>query len=140
MRVRHLIALAVLLLASAGAQACLFATKTPPEGWYQWASMLFAAEVTEVARDPQRPVDVVTARVVETFKGTEVAGAGTLTVSLSNRYWTNCKVEQPAAGARVLVAMNANGEALLVPLTASFAEALRAFRKGSPAPFPEKGS
>ena len=128
MRVRHLIAIAVLALATGRAHACLFATSTPPEGWFQWASMLYAADVTGVGRDPQKPVDIVTARVVETFKGPQAAGAGTLTVSLSTRYWTNCKVEKPAVGARVLVAMNPNSEAMLVPLSATFAEKLRSHK------------
>jgi hypothetical protein len=126
---QRLLAIAVLQLASGWAHGCLFATKTPPEGWFQWASQLFAADVAEVGKDPQKPVDVITARVVETFKGPEIAaGTGTLTVSLSSRYWTNCKVEKPAAGARVLVAMNASGEAMLVPLSAGFAEQLRAHK------------
>jgi hypothetical protein len=128
MKVRHLIALAVLALATNRAYACLFATSTPPEGWYQWSSMLFAADVVDIARDGQKAADTITARVIETFKGPQAAGTGTLSVSVSNRYWTNCKVEKPAVGARVLVAMNANSEALLVPLSASFAERLRAYR------------
>ena len=37
------------------------------------------------------------------------------------------QLELPAAGARVLVAMNANSEVMLVPLSASYAEQLRAF-------------
>jgi hypothetical protein len=49
-------------------------------------------------------------------------------VSLSSRYWTNCKVEKPAVGARVLVALNPNGDAMLVPLSASFAQQLRAYK------------
>ncbi len=98
------------------------------EGWYQWSSQLFAADVTELSKDPQKPLDVVTARVVETFKGPKIEGTGTLTVSLSNRYWINCKVERPVAGARVLVALNPNGEAMLVPLSAGYAEKLRALK------------
>lgn len=127
MNFRHPIALAVLALASGWAQACLFATRTPPQGWFEWASALFAGDVTAVEMDGQKPVDVVTVRVVETFKGPD-ASHGTLTVRLSNRYWTNCKVERPAAGARVLVATNANSDAMLVPLSASYAEKLRRLR------------
>ena len=123
---RRLLAAALLQLAAGGAQACLFATSTPPEGWYQWASLLLAADVTQLDRDPQKPVDVITARVVESFKGPEITGTGTLTVRLSSRYWANCKVEMPAAGARVLVALNPNGDAMLVPLSAGLAEQLRA--------------
>jgi hypothetical protein len=121
---RRWIAIAVLQLAAGAAQACLFATSTPPEGWYQWASGLFAGDVTGVAKDGEKPIDVVTVRVVETFKGPD-ASHGTLTVRLSNRYWTNCRVARPAAGARVLVAMNANSDAMLVPLSESYAEQLR---------------
>ena len=109
------------------AHACLFATSTPPEGWYQWASGLFAGDVTAVERDGQKPVYVVTVKVVETFKGPDAAH-GTLTVRLSNRYWTNCRVEPPVAGARVLVAMSPNSDAMLVPLSASYAQQLRAYK------------
>jgi len=105
----------------------LFATSTPPEGWYQWASGLFAGDVTGVAKDGEKPIDVVTVRVVETFKGPDAAH-GTLTVRISNRYWTNCRVERPAAGARVLVAMNPNSDAMLVALSAGYAERLRAHK------------
>jgi len=124
---RRWIAIAVLQLAAGGAQACLFATSTPPEGWYQWASGLFAGDVTGVAKDGEKPIDVVTVRVVETFKGPDAAH-GTLTVRISNRYWTNCRVERPAAGARVLVAMNPNSDAMLVPLSAGYADRLRAHK------------
>ena len=127
MRFRHLIAIAVLQLATGWAQACLFATSTPPEGWYQWASGLFAGDVTAVEKDGQKPIDVITVRVVETFKGPDAAH-GTLTVRISNRYWANCRLEMPVTGARVLVAMNPNSDAMLVPLSASFAEQLRAYK------------
>ena len=129
---RRLMLIAVLQLVTGWAHACLFATSTPPEGWYRWSSMLFAADVTELGADPHKPLDIVTARVIETFKGADATGTGTLTVSLSNRYWTNCKVQKPAVGARVLVAMNANGEAMLVPLSASYAEELRRQRAKQP--------
>ena len=125
---RRLALIAVLQFATGWAHACLFATTTPPAGWFQWASLLFAADVTEIGKDPQKPVDIITARVVETFKGPQAAGTGTLTVSLSGRYWTDCKVERPALGARVLVAMNAASDAMLVPLSASYAEQLRAYQ------------
>jgi hypothetical protein len=120
--------MALLPLAAGRAQACLSATTTPPEGWYRWASVLFAADVIEIGRDAMKPLDVVTARVVETFKGPAAAGAVTLTVRLSERYWLNCKVAKPALGERVLVAMNANGDAMLVPLSASYAGQLRSSR------------
>ena len=50
---------------------------------------------------------------------------------ISTRYWTNCRVETPVPGARVLVAMNANSDIMLVPLSASYAEQLRAYRGGA---------
>jgi len=127
MRLRHLIAIAVLPLVSGWAQACLFATSTPPEGWYQWASGLFAGDVTALAKDDQKPVDVITVRVVETFKGPDATN-GTLTVRVPSRNWAACKLELPAAGVRVLVAMNANSEVLLVPLSTAYTEKLRAIR------------
>ena len=123
----RLFAFVVLQAAWGWAHACLFATSTPPEGWYQWSSGLFAGDVTAVEKDGEKPIDVVTVRVVETFKGPDAAH-GTLTVRLSNRYWANCRVERPAAGTRVLVAMNPNSDAMLVPLSASYAEQLRAHR------------
>lgn len=125
MKFRHWVAIAVLQLAAGAAHACLFATQTPPDGWYQWASGLFAGDVAAVERE--RSVDVITVRVLEVFKGPD-AQSGTLTVYISTRYWTNCKVEMPAAGARVLVAMNANSDAMLVPLSAAFTEQLRAHK------------
>jgi len=120
-------ALAILLLTSGAAHACLFATKTPPGGWYQWSAALFAGDVTAVERDREKPVDVITVRVVETFKGPDATN-GTLTVRISSRHWTTCKVEIPAVGMRVLVAMNANSDAMLVPLSSSFSEQLRAYK------------
>jgi len=130
MRLRHLIAIAVLSSASGWAQACLFATSTPPEGWYQWAAKgLFAGDVTEVEKDAQKPVDVIIVRVVETFKGPDATN-GTLTVRIPSRNWNACKLEVPVAGARVLVAMNANSEVMLVPLAASYAEQLKGWRAG----------
>jgi hypothetical protein len=132
MRLRHLIAIAVLSSASGWTQACLFATSTPPEGWYQWgAKGLFAGDVTAVAKDAQKPVDVITVRVVETFKGPD-ATDGTLTVRVPSRNWAVCKLEVPLAGARVLVAMNANSEVMLVPLSAVYAERLRKIRALTP--------
>jgi hypothetical protein len=128
MRLRHLIAMAVLSLASGWVQACLFATSTPPEGWYQWAANgLFAGDVTAVGKDESKPVDVITVRVVETFKGPDATN-GTLTVRVPSRNWNACKLEVPVAGARVLVAMNANSEVMLVPLSTAYAEKLRVIR------------
>lgn len=82
---------AVLLSTTGWANACLFATTTPPEGWYQWASGLFAGDVTALEKDGQKPVDVITVRVVETFKGPD-ASNGTLTVRVPSRNWAACKL------------------------------------------------
>jgi hypothetical protein len=125
---RRLIAIAVFQLASSGAYACLWATSTPPEGWYQWSAQLFGGDVTAVSKDESRPVDVITVKVVETFKGPETPHGGTLTVRVPSRNWAACKLELPATGARVLVALNANSEVLLVPLSASYTEQLRKIR------------
>jgi hypothetical protein len=124
---RRLLAIAVLHLLTGPVQACLFATSTQPEGWYQWASGLFAGEVTGVANDSQKPVDVITVRVVETFKGPDAAH-GTITVRIPARHWASCRLEPPVLGNRVLVAMNPHSDAMLVPLSASYAERLRAHR------------
>ena len=118
-------AIALLLLTGGAAHACLFASKTPPEGWYQWSAALFAGDVAAVERDKETSVDIITVRVVEAFKGPEGANA-TLTVRISERHWTTCRTEKPSVGARVLVAMNANSDAMLVPLSVRFAEQLRA--------------
>jgi hypothetical protein len=126
---RRLIAIAVFQLASTGAHACLWATSTPPEGWYQWSAQLFGGDVTAVSKDESKPVDVITVKVVETFKGPETPHGGMLTVRVPSRNWAACKLELPTAGARVLVALNANSEVLLVPLTATYAEQLRAVKR-----------
>ena len=126
---RRLIAIAVFQLASTGAYACLWATSTPPEGWYQWSAQLFGGDVTAVSKDESKPVDVITVKVVETFKGPETPHGGTLTVRVPSRNWAACKLELPATGARVLVALNANSEVLLIPLSASYAEQLRAIKQ-----------
>jgi hypothetical protein len=117
----------LLQMAAASAQACLFATSTPPEGWYQWSERLFGGDVIAVGKDESRPVDVITVRVVETFKGTEVTNA-TLTVRVPSRNWVACKLEMPVAGARVLVALNQSSEVMLVPLSASYTEQLRVYK------------
>ena len=118
------LAFVIALMTSGAAQACLFATRTPPEGWYQWSAALFAGDVASVEKDGDKPLDVITVRVVEAFKGPEAPNA-TLTVRIPTRYWTNCRLETPVPGARVLVAMNANSDVMLVPLSASYAEQLR---------------
>lgn len=125
MFIRRIVALSLLLLIPGGVHACLFVTTTPPEGWYQWASALFAGDVTAVERE--KSTDVITVAVVETFKGPDASRA-TLTVHVPSRHWASCKLAVPAIGVRVLVAMNPNSDAMLVPLTESYAERLRAHR------------
>jgi hypothetical protein len=128
LKLRQRIAVAVLLFAASNAHACLFATTTPAEGWFQWSKALFAGDVTGLDKDGAKPVDVITVRVAETFKGPD-ASNGTLTVRVPSRHWKLCKMELPALGARVLVALNANSEVMLVPLPAAYAEQLRGLRR-----------
>jgi hypothetical protein len=127
----RLLAIAVLQLLIGGAHACLFATTTQPAGWYQWASGLFGGDVTKVEQDRQKSLDVITVRVVETFKGPDAAH-GTLTVRVPSRHWAACRVELPLVGTQVLVAINPNSDAMLVPLSASYAGLLRAHRSKQP--------
>jgi hypothetical protein len=122
---RYLLTIAVLQFATGWAQACLFARDTQPEYWYEWASALFAGVVTEVVQDRQKALDVITVRVVETFKGPEGAFA---TLQVPNRLWSSCRLDLPVVGAHVLVALNPNSDTLLVPLTSSYAERLREHR------------
>ena len=122
---RYLIILAALLLALP-AEACLFARDARPADWLDWSSALFAADVTEVSHDAEKRVDNISLRVVETFKGPAMAEAAKLQVP--TRLWTACRLERPATGARVLVALNPNSDALLVPLLKEMAEALRKHR------------
>jgi hypothetical protein len=117
---RNLIILAALSLALP-AQACLFARDAKPADWLEWSSALFAADVTNVAQDAG--VDHISLRVVETFKGPAMAESAKLQVPA--RLWSACRLERPAAGARVLVALNPNSDALLVPLTPPYVQALR---------------
>jgi len=118
----RLLALAVVLFLASPAHACRFAKDAQPEHWFEWASALFAADVTAVAQDRQKPIDVITVSVVETFKGPPGTFA---TLQVPSRMWASCLLEKPAVGARVLVALNANGDALLVPLTAPYTDLLR---------------
>ncbi|MGH8669800.1 MAG: hypothetical protein ACREUH_11270 [Burkholderiales bacterium] len=126
---RRLLALAALLLAAGAAHACLFVKDIPPGQWYDWASALFAGEVARVEQDAAK-VDVITVRVTETFKGPQGAVA---TLRVPSRMWTSCRMELPAAGASVLVAINPNNDTALVPLRAEDAAVLRG-RRGKPAP------
>jgi hypothetical protein len=121
--VRRLIALAVLQLLVASAHACLFARDTKPAEWYEWSRELFSGEVTRLEQDPQKPLDIITVRVAEVFKGPQ--GAATATLRVPHRMWSSCRLVRPALGAHVLVGLNPDGDTLVVPLAEDFAERLR---------------
>lgn len=125
MRLRNLVAIALLQLAAGGAHACLFARDVQPRDWYEWSSALFSAEVTKVEQDAGSALDIVTVRIGETFKGAKGEFA---TLRIPNRMWASCHLERPDAGARVLVALNSNNDTMLVPLTARYAGQLRELR------------
>jgi hypothetical protein len=129
MALRYLLAIAVLQLIAVPAHACLFARDTQPEYWYEWATALFAGDVTSVEQDAQKSLDIITVRVVETFKGPKGASA---TLSVPHRMWASCRLELPAVGAHVLVALNPASDTLLVPLTADYAALLRAHGARTP--------
>jgi hypothetical protein len=124
------------LLASAffsPAHACLFARDAQPKDWLEWATVLLAAEVVGIEHDGQKAIDIVSLRVVETFKGPPAAETATL--QMPSRLWAACRLERPVVGARVLAALNPNSDALLVPLSAEYAERLRMAKSPSaPAP------
>src|SRR5687768_2471609 len=107
---QRLVAAAVLLVLATAASACRFAQDAQPPQWYEWSTSLFAADVTGVERDRQKSLDVITLRVVETFKGPEGAAA---TLRVPSRMWASCGLERPSVGARVLVALNPNSDTLL---------------------------
>jgi hypothetical protein len=128
----RLLAIIVLLALTPAANACRFAQDAQPAQWYEWSTSLFAADVASVELEPQKSVDVITVRIVETFKGPEGAAA---TLRVPNRMWASCGLVRPQAGARVLVALNPNSDTLLVPLTDTYAQRLRPLRaKPQPAP------
>lgn len=120
----RLLVVILLHLFAGAAQACLFVKDIPPGQWYDWSSVLFAGEVTRVEQDA-RKVDVITVRVSETFKGPQ---GDLATLRVPSRMWTSCRMELPAVGARVLVAINPNQDTALVPLRADHVSALRARR------------
>lgn len=127
--VKTLLAVVAIQLAAGTAHACLFVKDIPPGQWYDWASALFAGEVTHVEQDAGK-VDVITVRVSETFKGPE---GDVATLRVPSRMWTSCSMALPAVGAEVLVAINPNNDTALVPLRADYAGPLRQ-RRGKPAP------
>jgi hypothetical protein len=119
------LAVALLQLVMAQAHACRFAQDAQPAQWFEWSSSLFAADVASIEADPQKPLDVIELRVVEAYKGPPAASAK---LQVPSRMWESCRLERPRAGARVLVAFNPNGDTLLVPLSAGYADLLRAHR------------
>lgn len=133
----RLFALLVLPFTVLPAQAtCMFARDTKPQDWYQWASVLVAGDVAAV--ESRGGIDVVSLRVVEAYKAP--AGVQTATLEIPRKLWATCRIARPAVGERVLGALNANHDALLVPLTDAYAEQLRKigtvpiFPQSAPAP------
>ena len=118
------LATAVLQLATGPAEACSFTRNAAPERWYEWASNLFAGTVTKVEQDRKRSLDIITVRVVETFKGPEGEVA---TVQIPTGLRAMCSQELPAIGAQVLVAMDPTNNSAVVPLTADYAKLLREY-------------
>jgi hypothetical protein len=100
---------------------CMFARDSKPQDWYEWAQVLVAGDVVGV--EQRGSVDVVSLRVVETFKGP--AGVQTATLEIPQKLWATCRIERPAPGDHVLGALNANNDALLVPLNESYAAEMR---------------
>jgi hypothetical protein len=127
---RALAALALLILTAPAQALCLFARDAKPTDWYDWAAVLVAADVTAVEQKGR--LDVVSLRVIETFKGP--VGVDTVTLQMPNNLWQACKLERPKVGERVLGALNANNDALTVPLAASYADQMRAARSGPAIP------
>jgi len=115
------------LLAAFSAHACLFARDAQPKDWLEWADVLVAADVSAIERE--KGMDVVRLLVRETFKGPPAAQTATLQVP--TRLWSACRLERPAVGAHVLVAINAASDALLVPLSEDYARRLREIRPPS---------
>jgi hypothetical protein len=126
---RHFFTL-LALLAATSAHACLFARDAQPKDWLDWASVLLAADVSGI--EEVNAMDVVRLDVRETFKGPPAARSATLQVP--SRLWSACRLARPVAGAHVLVAINPNSDALLVPLTPEYADRLRAMTPSAPAP------
>jgi hypothetical protein len=127
---RAFAALALLAVAAPAGATCLFARDSKPQYWFDWAMVLVAADVTAIAQTPR--TDVISLRAVETFKGP--VGADIMTLQVPNNLWEACRLERPAVGERVLGALNANNDALVVPLSPSYADRMRAARAGPAIP------
>jgi hypothetical protein len=128
----RLLALIVLQFTVLAAQAtCMFARDAKPQDWYEWAAVLVAGDVAAV--EQHGSIDVVSLHVAETYKGP--AGVQTATLEIPQKLWATCRIARPAVGEHVLGALNANNDALLVPLTLDYADRLRAIKPPSaPAP------
>lgn len=124
---RHFFSLLALLAALPAHAICMFARDTAPRDWYDWAQVLVAADVESVER--QSRTDFLALRVVETFKGP--TGAQSVTLQVPNNLWAACRLDVPRVGDRVLGALNANNDALVVPLSSDYADQLRAVRPPS---------
>ncbi|MFN2644895.1 MAG: hypothetical protein ABR570_07890 [Burkholderiales bacterium] len=118
----RLVVLFLLALVFPAAHAtCLFARDTKPGDWYRWAAVLIGAEVASV--EARGRLDIVSLDVTETFKGP--ANLKTATLEVPNNLWQACRLKRPLPGEHVLGALNANNDALVVPLTPSYAQELR---------------
>ena len=100
---------------------CMFARDSKPQDWYEWAAVLIVGDVAAV--ESRGGIDVVSLRVVETYKGP--GGAQSATLEIPQKLWATCRIARPAVGERVLGALNANSDALLVPLSEAYAAELR---------------
>jgi len=112
----------VLILAAFPADACTYARDVRPERWHEWAAALFTGSVTAVQND------VISLRVLETFKGPQGADA-TAELRMPERVRIACGLALPRAGDELLVGLDAEGNAAWVPLRSAYLEALRAARK-----------
>jgi len=118
----RLFALFLLQFTVLTAQAtCMFARDAKPQDWYQWASVLVAGDVAAV--ESRGSIDVVSLRVVEAYKAP--AGVQTATLEIPRKLWATCRIARPIVGDHVLGALNANNDALLVPLTDAYAQKLK---------------
>jgi hypothetical protein len=100
---------------------CMFVRDAKPQDWYEWAAVLVAGDVAAV--ESRGSIDVVSLRVVEAYKGP--AGMQTATLEIPQKLWRTCRIARPVVGDHVLGALNANSDALLVPLTGAYADNLR---------------
>lgn len=114
--------LLMLMFIPASAFACRFAKDAQPAQWFEWSSTLLAGDVSSVHTDRAKALDVIAVRVTETFKGPSATVAS---LQIPSRMWSSCDLARPPAGARVLVALNPNGDTLIVPLTEAYAARLR---------------